>query len=163
MISSPLTRCIQTSMLAFQPGDCYASNNDLSKEPRRICTELVREAYGIHYPDKRRNKSILQKYWPGLEFDPSMTETDEAWSPTIRESITQLETRISQFLQYVAKLPQTNIVVVTHGVFIEALVYSHCPEALPNGRRVYNCDAIIGDCVSENGVYKGLEGMSLLA
>lgn len=149
-------------MLAFQPGDCYASNDAVSKEPRRICTELVREAYGMHYPDKRRNKSILQRYWPGLEFDRGMTETDEAWSPTSRESITQLESRISLFLDYVVKLPETNVVVVTHGVFIEALMYAHCPEALPNARRVYNCDTIIGDCLSENGVYKGLQGMRLL-
>lgn len=116
----------------------------------------------MHYPDRRRKKSVLQNYWPGLELDPGMTEEDEAWSPTSRESVIQLQQRISLFLDYIAKLPQTNIVVITHGVFIEVLLESNCPEAIPNGQRVDNCDTIIGDCLSENGIYKGLQGMRLL-
>lgn len=56
VISSPLTRCLQTATLAFLPGDVYCSN---TKEPIIVCTESIREAYGMHYPDKRRNKSFL--------------------------------------------------------------------------------------------------------
>jgi broad specificity phosphatase PhoE len=59
VICSPLTRCIQTSMLAFLPGD-YTFNDDRVKEPNLFCTEMVREAYGMHYPDKRRDKLVLQ-------------------------------------------------------------------------------------------------------
>jgi broad specificity phosphatase PhoE len=56
VISSPLTRCLQTATLAFLPGDRYA--NEIN-EPRMTCVESIREAYGMHYPDQRRKKSFL--------------------------------------------------------------------------------------------------------
>lgn len=56
IITSPLTRCIQTALFAFMPGDDYEECTS-----RNIfCNESVREAYGMHYPDKRRKRSILQ-------------------------------------------------------------------------------------------------------
>ena len=57
VVTSPLTRCIQTASLAFLRGDCYA---DGRQEPSFFCSELIREAYGMHYPDRRRNKSFLK-------------------------------------------------------------------------------------------------------
>lgn len=55
LITSPLTRCIQTTTVAFVRG------NDYDRPPPPIvCVEDVREAYGIYYPDKRREKSKLQ-------------------------------------------------------------------------------------------------------
>jgi broad specificity phosphatase PhoE len=61
IITSPLTRCIQTSMLAFLPGDQYAALPEqvVVEEPRFLCTDRVREAYGVHYPDRRRTRSVL--------------------------------------------------------------------------------------------------------
>ena len=56
IVVSPLTRCIQTATLAFLPGDDYNS----LKAPEMVCAEDVREACGIHYPDKQRQKSLLQ-------------------------------------------------------------------------------------------------------
>ena len=60
IVTSPLTRCIQTTMLAFLPGDTYTNITSKTGEPKIYCTELVREAFGQHYPDKRRDKSVLQ-------------------------------------------------------------------------------------------------------
>lgn len=57
VISSPLTRCLQTANLAYLPGDLYPMGRN---EPTIVCMEGVREAYGMHYPDKRRNKSFLE-------------------------------------------------------------------------------------------------------
>lgn len=57
IVSSPLTRCLQTSTLGFLAGDMYT---DGITEPKFFATELVREAFGMHYPDKRRDKSLLQ-------------------------------------------------------------------------------------------------------
>ena len=56
VISSPLTRCLQTASLAFLPGDLYCEG---FTEPDIVCLESVREAYGMHYPDQRRKKSFL--------------------------------------------------------------------------------------------------------
>jgi broad specificity phosphatase PhoE len=54
LVSSPLTRCLQTASLLFMPGESY--------EPpvRLVCREEVREACGVHYSDRRRTKSVLQ-------------------------------------------------------------------------------------------------------
>ena len=60
IVTSPLTRCIQTTMLGFLPGDAYTNITSKNGEPKIYCTELVREAFGQHYPDKRRDKSVLQ-------------------------------------------------------------------------------------------------------
>lgn len=60
IVTSPLTRCLQTTMLGFLPGDAYTDKNSRTGEPHIYCTELVREAFGMHYPDQRRNKSFLQ-------------------------------------------------------------------------------------------------------
>jgi bisphosphoglycerate-dependent phosphoglycerate mutase len=57
VVTSPLTRCIQTASLAFLRGDCYT---DGRQEPAFFCSELIREAYGMHYPDRRRNKHFLE-------------------------------------------------------------------------------------------------------
>jgi phosphohistidine phosphatase SixA len=53
IITSPLTRCIQTTVIAFLPGDDYERHTPIH------CAEEVREAFGMHYPDKRRDKSVL--------------------------------------------------------------------------------------------------------
>jgi bisphosphoglycerate-dependent phosphoglycerate mutase len=44
IFTSPLTRCIQTTMYGFLPGDAYT---DSRKEPTIVCSEMVREAYGM--------------------------------------------------------------------------------------------------------------------
>lgn len=74
VICSPLTRCIQTSQFAFPDHFVEKSQNILDgshhnnalDEPqdkrgvvlesncRVFCHEGVREAFGMHYPDKRR-------------------------------------------------------------------------------------------------------------
>lgn len=56
VLVSPLTRCLQTAILAFLPGSLYTNG---LKEPRLVCDEQVREAYGKHFPDHRREKSVL--------------------------------------------------------------------------------------------------------
>lgn len=56
VVTSPLTRCLQSTALAFLPGDNYAEEKI---EPTFACMDLVREAYGMSYPDRRRRKDLL--------------------------------------------------------------------------------------------------------
>lgn len=89
VVTSPLTRCLQTASLAFLSEDCGApveSQNNVATAGKDdaarpstahtgrtavaapatpaptviCCKEDVREAFGIHYPYQRRAKSILQ-------------------------------------------------------------------------------------------------------
>jgi broad specificity phosphatase PhoE len=68
-----------------------------------------------------------------------MTELDEAWSSTQRETIGDVERRIGRFLDWLVSLPYQRIVVVSHGVWMECLLRQF--NALPNGQRVFNTDA----------------------
>jgi broad specificity phosphatase PhoE len=87
-----------------------------------------------------------------------MTERDEAWSATHRESMDELGARVTNFLQTLAQRSETNILVVSHGVFIEVCLNRFCPAALGHGsRRVYNCDMFAGECVSIQGRFLRLQ------
>jgi Histidine phosphatase superfamily (branch 1) len=55
VVTSPLTRCLQTAVLAMGIPDGY--EEDVLPI---VCVEHVREAHGVHYPDQRRSKSLLQ-------------------------------------------------------------------------------------------------------
>lgn len=151
VITSPLTRCMQTAHLAFLPGQDYS--NSERPTPPIFCLEQVREAYGIHYPDKRRDKRLLQKHWPLIQFDPSMTDSDEQWKENSRETLDDVIARVDEFLQWLAKRQETNIVVVSHGVWIECCFRTYFPDVLADGRRVYNCDCFAGDLVSSQGEF----------
>jgi len=112
----------------------------------------------MHYPDKRRQRSLLRRYWPVLEMDPAMTEMDETWQKDTRETLNDLRLRISRFLRLLVGRPETNVVVVTHGVWLEEFFRLHCPEVLDHGRkRVYNCDMFAFDCVSHENNFVRLE------
>lgn len=54
IVTSPLTRCLQTATLAFLPHEYQHQPTPL------VCVEGVREAFGTHYPDQRRERSLLQ-------------------------------------------------------------------------------------------------------
>lgn len=96
-----------------------------------------------------------------------MTEEDEAWKPDIRETIHDLNKRIDGFLMWLSwnqllhsisysnngqkkdmkdhqeQKQQQNLLVVTHGVWMECLFRKLKPEILEHDgkkRRVHNCD-----------------------
>ena len=80
-----------------------------------------------------------------------MTELDEAWREDVRETLKQLRLRISHFLGLLVSHSETNVVVVTHGVWLEQCFALYCPQVLDHGRRrVYNCDMFTVDCVSKD-------------
>eukprot|EP00934_Nitzschia_sp_Nitz4_P000252 Nitzschia sp. Nitz4//scaffold41_size133979//51842//52612//NITZ4_003343-RA/size133979-snap-gene-0.102-mRNA-1//1//CDS//3329551458//252//frame0 len=160
IVTSPLTRCLQTATLGFLPGDVYADRQAIDPEPTFYCTELVREAIGEHYSDKRRIKSLLQKHWSHVEFETDMPEDDELWFPDHRETIRDMEQRIDAFLQDLVKRSEKNMVVVSHGVWIEVCFHRHCFHVLDNGRkRVHNCNVFVGECVSRNGEFVRFQNM----
>jgi broad specificity phosphatase PhoE len=162
VISSPLTRCLQTGMYAF------GIPNDDSSSPAFLCHEDVREACGIYSCDRRRTKSQLQTNWTrnycGVQFTSGMSEQDEIWSANRRETIHEVQIRIEKFLLFlIASIePAGNattaehdnnendvFVVITHGVWIETLLQMyHAPSHFQIPKRVRNADAYYCECVS---------------
>jgi broad specificity phosphatase PhoE len=102
--------------------------------------------------------SQTQKHWPGIHFDRRMTEEDEQWKPDRRETWDDILRRIDRFLDWLVLRREDNVVVVSHGVWIEHLFRTKYPELLENGRRrVHNLDAFACECVSLDGKFQRLE------
>jgi broad specificity phosphatase PhoE len=179
VLTSPLTRCLQTAMYAFGIPSDSSSHTTTTFQ----CHENLREACGIHKCDARRTKSELQQCWDGrVQFSPTMSERDELWSSERRETIADVQRRIQDFLSVLIALPEPvastttdangNVVfiVVTHGVWIETLLRVHQapyhllytetphPPAGANAatppvavpKRVYNGDAYYCECISSS-------------
>lgn len=88
-----------------------------------------------------------------------MTSEDEAWKLTERETVTDVVERVKQFVLWLVRRPETNVAVVSHGVWIECCFHFLCPATLKDGDRVRNADLFVGECISQNGVFHRLEGV----
>lgn len=91
-----------------------------------------------------------------------MTENDDAWSPVRRETVKEIQQRIAHFMEILSQCKETNIVVVSHGVWIESCIKMYCPQALTiNGvqQRVQNCNVFVGECVSREGKFVRLQNV----
>jgi broad specificity phosphatase PhoE len=86
-----------------------------------------------------------------------MTETDDAWKSDWRETWDDVRRRVDRFLSWLVQQHQNNVVVVTHGVWIEALLRTYAPHVLGKERRVYNTDAYACQCVSSNGTFSRIQ------
>jgi len=166
VICSPLRRCLQTASLAFPPQQKTSSRVAVAattppvepaepsepgnRRPRILVNELVREACGLHYPDKRRDRSNIAAEFPWVQLPEDFAAVDPYWRPDARETLPQLKGRIVAFFQWLASNVQEELLgIVSHGVWIESCLMHFCPAVLENGKkRVYNCDAFKAICVS---------------
>jgi len=91
--TSPLDRCCHTAQITF-------SNLTLPSDQPFVPTvkELLREVNGVHTCDKRSTRTYIHTTYPSYVIEPSLTESDELWSPTIRESDSQLDARLKSLL-----------------------------------------------------------------
>ncbi|GMI44692.1 hypothetical protein TrCOL_g13892 [Triparma columacea] len=111
-----------------------------STPPPFVCIEELREASGLYYPDMRRPRSQLQAAFPYVDFSMIQTEEDELWREDKRESLSELNRRISKFWQWLGTRPEKNIAIVTHGVWIEECLRRNVPKVLRGGVRVQPAD-----------------------
>jgi len=110
VLVSPLSRTIQTALLAVPPG------------PKFIAEELVRERCGTHPCDKRRSKTELTQDFPTIDLVQLKSEEDDYWTEE-RESMEALIGRANSFLNVVRNRPETRFAVVTHNDFLKALLF----------------------------------------
>ncbi|GMI11214.1 hypothetical protein TrLO_g15545 [Triparma laevis f. longispina] len=115
--------------------------------PPFLCHDDLREATGIYYPDKRRTKSTVKAAFPYVDFSNVMEEDDSKWRPDKRESLRELNVRISAFFDWLSARPEKTIAVVTHGVWIEECLRRQVPSTLRGGIRVMNADVYQCSCV----------------
>jgi len=168
VVTSPLSRCLQTASLVLETFNSDDKVMTTKTPVKIICHEGLRESYGKNYSDKRSKKSHLVKSWPNVEFAPEMTEDDLDWHPEYRETMDHLVQRVHDFLFWlisrhfhstyfpdeenelmeVTDPPTCSVLLITHGVWMESCFMRYCPEVLDWGsKRVHNCNLFRGDLV----------------
>jgi broad specificity phosphatase PhoE len=111
VLVSPLTRTLETATLMFA-----------DRKLPFVAVEMCREAHGGHPCDQRRPVSVIRKEFPHVDFSGVGTDEDTWHNPERRETVREVSIRCDKFLAMLRARPERNIVVVSHGVFLETLL-----------------------------------------
>jgi broad specificity phosphatase PhoE len=111
VIVSPLSRAMQTALIAFEGRPCTFTAH-----------ELCREQIGSHLCDMRRSVPELQADFPAINFGLLLTAEDTLYTPE-REPKTSLICRCQKFLEFLKLIgaSHTEVAVVTHSSFLLAM------------------------------------------
>lgn len=133
VLVSPLTRTVETASLMFPE----------SSGVPLIAVEMCREAHGGHPCDKRRPISAIRREFPRVDFSLIETDADTWHNPDRRETVREVSIRCDKFLAVLRARPERNLVVVSHGVFLETLLNRCgllCTDDAVKGRRFENAE-----------------------
>jgi broad specificity phosphatase PhoE len=121
IVSSPLSRAIQTADGAFPPTvpslKSSSSNRNSESKPSRICHETFREVNGDLLNGKRQNKTILSQTFPHWNVhDFLVHEEDILWTPEELESFDSVRERGYLGLHWLMEhRDERRILLVAHG------------------------------------------------
>lgn len=124
VVTSPLTRALQTAVLLFEGGALPV-----------VVSSLHRERLG-NSCDVGRNPAVLMKEFPALGFDHLEEvwwhdgEKDERGVPVEPEPL--FHGRVEQFVQWIGARPERAVAVIGHGTFFHRLT----------GRHLANCEIL---------------------
>ncbi|KAI0867776.1 phosphoglycerate mutase-like protein [Hypoxylon argillaceum] len=115
--TSPHARCLETTKVAYQ--------GIHSLEDRRFkptVKEMLRERSGVHTCDRRRPKSWIASHYPEYDIESGLTEEDELWSATVRETESDVERRVKILLDDIFSTSNASILSFTaHSGLIHGL------------------------------------------
>jgi len=134
VLVSPLTRTLETATLMFPPA---------AHPLPFVAVELCREAHGGHPCDQRRPVSVVRRDFPHVDFGGVGTDADTWHDPDRRETVREVAVRCDKFLALLRARPERNLVVVSHGVFLETLLNRcglACTDDAVKGRRFENAE-----------------------
>jgi len=118
IITSPLTRCLETTTNIFK---------DMSVPI--IANENIREfPMGLQYSNKRRDKWILQNEFPHISFNDVLSSSDEIWNNKRYETMDELNERKRKTLEFIKHRPEKNIALVSHSSFIMNFLFNFVDE-----------------------------------
>ena len=135
VLASPLSRALETTELLL-------SSAGIAPPVRVI--EILREAHGVRPCDARQPRSVAAARFPSFDFSAVETDQDTWHEPTARETMQSLRVRCQQFEAILRSLPHRNVIVVSHGVFLEQLLEGSLGASVipptPPGQRYHNCE-----------------------
>lgn len=113
VVTSPLTRAIQTTLAAF------------GNHPAPRIVEHLHREHQDSFCDIGRSPAELKAEFPMLHFDhlddPWWQVAPEHEGPYLRETMASLEIRVATFSNWLAARPEQTIAVVGHGTFLRTL------------------------------------------
>ncbi len=131
IVTSPMRRTLQTAVNSFP---------HLIESIPWIALECIREQTGFHPCDKRFPISHHRENYPFIDFGEIEHEDDPLYHLYEgREPNPDLDDRARQFLAWLEKRPESEILVVTHAAFLRGLIQR---VLFPNGEmeRFDNCE-----------------------
>lgn len=157
VLVSPLTRTLETASLMFPDsvaaGKSKSSGSGggaggappppTSSAPPFVAIEWCREAFGGHPCDQRRPVSVVSKEFPHVDFSEVHTDADTWHNPDRRETVREVSIRCDHMLAVIRSRPERNIIIVSHGVFLETLLNKSallCGDESIKYRRFENCE-----------------------
>lgn len=117
VFSSPLTRALQTSSILFPGVDIIADEN-------------LHEQVGVHKCDIRRNKNILEKEYPDVDF--TNIGDKDPFNPYERESIASIQNRCLEIYNKVKNSPYEKIALVSHSLYLQTFLSLFIETELTN-------------------------------
>jgi len=140
IVTSPLTRTLQTTLNIFFRQELSGSGREVLVPMSRldsgmvptpiIALDTIKEwSQGRHTPNQRKSRSLLTRLYPTISFDHLDTEEDTMWrefwpgAELGLEPLSHLRSRVAQFIEWLARRPEQNVVVVSHGTFLGNLLY----------------------------------------
>ncbi|KAE8657019.1 Phosphoglycerate mutase family protein, putative isoform 1 [Hibiscus syriacus] len=136
VITSPLYRTMQTAMGVFgseSPADGGNNDNFLQPRGQRPC-------------DMRRRVSECRALFPSMTLQWQMDgEEDSMWNPDVRESEEEMAARMVLFMEWLWTRPEQEIVIVSHGIILQHILYVLGNDCHPTVRsalckRFDNCE-----------------------
>jgi len=119
VITSPLTRCLQTA------------TNIFGTNVKIIALEGCREyPLGAEYCNKRKTKEELEKKFQHVDFS-NITNEDLLWTNEM-ETHENFELRIKKFKEKIERMSNKRIVIVSHSTFLRKFIYDDFDQVFEN-------------------------------
>jgi broad specificity phosphatase PhoE len=114
--SSPLRRCLRTTVLAFAP------IIDIQHGVSPVIKEKLRERFGVHTCDQRSSRTWIATTFPNFQIEDGFTEDDHFWQPDRRERHEEHTERSKELLNDVFTHDGSQVIaLVAHSVAIKAI------------------------------------------
>ncbi|KAF8064320.1 histidine phosphatase superfamily [Lyophyllum atratum] len=91
---SPLSRALRTLEITMR-----GLLSEHTVKP--IVTENCREVYGVHTCDQRRSRAFIGATYPAFRIERGFAETDQLWTPDVRETDAHVAKRAREVLDSV--------------------------------------------------------------
>lgn len=120
IVTSPLWRALQTSSLLYSAIHYHAYSSDTETHPPVVVVEDARERFSNCSADSRSQILRASQTFANFNYSGVRSSADPfRLNGGYVESSSEFDARIERFVRYLQHRPESHILVVTHGTFIQ--------------------------------------------